>query len=100
MKLEIEVVRRRFSVTQGQADVLINGKTAISFGDKIEYIEEGETYYGDLIGNYASKKPDADFIRGLLWHPYEKVYHYSDKAKEIIEEECRNGKVRPHGKDR
>ena len=35
MKLEIEVKRRRFSVTQGQADVYVNGEMVISFGDPI-----------------------------------------------------------------
>lgn len=99
MQLKIEVKRRRLSVTQGMADVFINGKLAISFGDEIVYIKEGERYYGDLIGNYASKKPDVNFIKGLLWHPYDDIYHYSDKAKEIIEEESDSGKICTYRKD-
>ena len=73
MKLEIEVKRRRFSVTQGQADVYVNGEMVISFGDTIEIINDGQ--------------PDSMFIRGLLFHPYDDVYHYSEKVKRILDAE-------------
>lgn len=53
MKLEIEVKRRRFSVTQGQADVYVNGEMVISFGDTIEIINDGQPYYSEKIGNWA-----------------------------------------------
>ena len=33
MKLVIEVKRRRTSVTQGEADVYVNGQKAVTFGD-------------------------------------------------------------------
>lgn len=87
MKLEIKVVRRRSSVTQGLADVYVNGEKVISFGDTIEIIRDGDTYYGEKIGGWASKTPDSAFIKGLLWHPYDKVYHYSDLVKHILEKE-------------
>lgn len=87
MKLEIEVVRRRFSVTQGQADVLVNGQKVISFGDNIQIVKDGQTYYGEKIGDWASVTPDSAFIKGLLWHPYDMVYHYSDLVKHILEKE-------------
>ena len=87
MKLEIEVVRRRSSVTQGQADVLVNGQKVISFGDTIQIVKDGQTYYGEKIGDWASVIPDGAFIKGLLWHPYDKVYHYSDLVKHILEKE-------------
>ena len=57
MKLEIEVKRRRFSVTQGQADVYVNGEMVISFGDTIEIINDGQPYYSEKIGNWASTVP-------------------------------------------
>ena len=50
MKLVIEVKRRRMSVTQGVADVYVNGQKVITFGDEIEMIKEGERCYGDNIG--------------------------------------------------
>ena len=49
MKLEIEVKRRRFSVTQGQADVYVNGEMVISFGDTIEIINDGQPYYSEKL---------------------------------------------------
>ena len=88
MKLEIEVKRRRFSVTQGQADVYVNGEMVISFGDTIESINDGQPYYSEKIGNWASIVPDSKFIRGLLFHPYDDVYHYSEKVKRILDAEA------------
>ncbi|MBD5504575.1 MAG: hypothetical protein HDR09_12835 [Lachnospiraceae bacterium] len=85
MKLEIEVKRIRSSVTQGEAAVYVNGEKVVQFGDKIEIIKEGQPYYGEKIGDWASVKPDADFIKGLLWHPLDNYYHHSDKVKEILD---------------
>lgn len=85
MKLEIEVKRIRFSVTQGEAVVYVNGEEVIKFRDKIEFIKEGQPYYSEKIGGWASVTPDADFIKGLLWHPFESCYHYSDKVKAILD---------------
>lgn len=59
MKLEIEVKRRRFSTTQGQADVYVNGEMVISFGDTIEIINDGQPYYSEKIGNWASIVPES-----------------------------------------
>lgn len=85
MKLEIEVKRRRASVTQGEADVYVNGKKVIAFGDKIELIQEGQPFYSEKIGGWASVTPDADFIKGLLWHPFDGYYHHSDRVREILD---------------
>lgn len=83
-KLTIEVKRHRRSVTQGEAEVTINGKRIVIFGDEIEMIEDGQQYYGDKIGSWASTTPDSAFILGLLWHPYDDVYHYSKPVRDII----------------
>lgn len=85
MKLEIEVKRRRMSVTQGVADVYVNGERVIIFGDDIKLIPEGGMFYGEMIGNWASTTPDADFIRGLLWHKYDDIYHYRQRLDPIFE---------------
>lgn len=85
MKLEIEVKRIRSSVTQGEAAVFVNGEKVIQFGDRIEIIKEGQPYYSEKIGGWASVKPDADFIKGLLWHPLENCYHFSDQVKKILD---------------
>lgn len=82
--LKIEVLRKRASVTQGSAEVLINGKAVITFADKIEIVKEGEEYFGERIGLWASKKPDSDFVLGLLYHPLDNVYHYSDLVKNAV----------------
>ena len=86
--LHIEVRRIRPSVTQGEVKVYVNGIEAAIFGDKIEMIDKGEKYYGPIIGNWASKKPDANFIRGMFFHPYDEIYHVSDKVKRIIDKAC------------
>ena len=86
MKIEFEVKRSRGSVTQGMVDVLINGEKVMDFGDKIEIIQDGEKYYGEKIGNWASKIPDTQFIIGTLYHAYDDIYHYSDKVKEKLNE--------------
>lgn len=85
MKFEIEVKRRRYSATQGEADIYLNGEKVMSFGDTIELIPDGGTYYGELIGNWASAVPDSAFISGLLWHEYDDIYHFSDKVKAVLE---------------
>lgn len=94
MKLEIEVKRIRQSVTQGEAAVYVNGEKVIQFGDDIQMVQPGQKYYGEKIGNWASTKPDADFVKGLLWHPFDDMYHYSDKVKAILEKSIEeDGKV-------
>ncbi len=86
MKIEIEVKRRRISVVQGTADVCINGREVASFGDDIRMIPKGERYFGTKIGDWASIKPDTDFVLGMLYHPYDEIYHHSDKVKQALYE--------------
>lgn len=90
--MTIEVKRRRSSVTQGMAEIYINGKKIMDFGDKIKLIGSDDVFcgtcgkptYGENIGGWASIIPDSDFIMGLLYHPLDEIYHYSDKAKKAI----------------
>lgn len=84
MKFVFEVKRARQSVTQGTATVYLNGEKVLTFGDEISRIEDGRTHYGEVIGNWASIIPDSDFIKGVLFHPFDNIYHYSDRVKEII----------------
>lgn len=73
MKLCFEVERRRGSVTQGEAAVLLNGQEVIIFGDCIDLCPNGQTRgkeYGENIDGWQSVKSDADFLRGVLFpHP-------------------------------
>lgn len=85
MQVIFAVERVRRSVTQGEAKVYCNGEYLFTFGDKIELIKPGQKYYGDNIGGWASVKPDSAFINGVLFHPLDHIYHYSDKVKQIIE---------------
>ena len=64
---------------------IINGHFITNFGDELKIIEPGEKYYGELIGNWASTTPDAKFIRSSLYHPYDYIYHISDKIREILD---------------
>ena len=84
MTIGFEVKRHRASVTQGTATVYLNGQEVVTFGDRIELIKEGQAYYSDNIGGWASVTPDEDFIKGVLFHPLDHIYHYSDRVKEIL----------------
>lgn len=84
MTLDFTVKRERPSVTQGSATVYLNGEKVLTFADEIKLIKDSQTYYGENIGGWASTTPDSDFIKGVLFHPLDSVYHYSDKVKEII----------------
>lgn len=88
INLEFTVRRNRPSATQGTAAILVNGQELITFADKIEIIHKGEQYYGELIGDWASKQPDVNFILGLLFNPVDEVYHYSDQVKALIRTAC------------
>ena len=85
MKIEIEVRRTRMSATQGEAKVYINGHYVMSFGDKIELLKEGEPYFGEKIGGWASKESDTSFVRGMLCHNYEEIYRFHEKMGAVLD---------------
>lgn len=95
--LDITTERVRMSATQGEVKVYINGEYILNFGDEIVLPERGaapEDYYGDDIGGWRSSKPDSGFVLGLIWHPFDYIYHYSDtvcKALGITQEEWIEG---------
>ena len=74
MKYIIEVKRRRRSVTQGSAHVLVNGIEVADFYDEIKLLKKGEHYYGENIDGWASVTPNESFIKGMLFHPFEEHY--------------------------
>ena len=75
--LEITIKRVRGSATQGEVQIFINGQYILNFGDSIDLLNP-EEYYGDDIGGWRSHKPDSAFVLGLIWHPLDHAYHYSD----------------------
>ncbi len=80
-RLDITTERVRTSATQGEVKVYINGTYILSFGDDIVLPKPGsntEDYYGDDIDGWRSNKPDSSFVLGLIWHPLDHAYHYSD----------------------
>jgi len=95
--IDITIERVRMSATQGEVRVYINGKYILNFGDNIVLPKHGdnlEDYYGDDIGGWRSNKPDSSFVLGLIWHPFDYVYHYSDmvcKAFGITQDEWIEG---------
>lgn len=76
MEFNFTVKRERLSTTQGFAIVYLNGVEMIRFGDTIELIN----------GEWKSVKKDSDFIKGLLFHPFDDIYKYSDKVKKYLNE--------------
>lgn len=86
-RLDITTKRIRMSATQGEVRVFINGKHVLNFGDKIvlpKREESPEDYYGDDIGGWRSSEPDSSFVLGLIWHPFDYVYHYSERVCRAI----------------
>lgn len=79
--IDITTERVRQSVTQGEVRVFINGEYILNFGDDIVLPERGaapDGYYGEDIGGFRSSKPDSCFVLGLIWHPFDHIYHYSE----------------------
>ena len=87
MKLCFEVERRRGSVTQGEATVLLNGQEVVTFGDKIELCPKGTrrgAEYGENIDGWQSVNSDADFLRGVLFPFYLQEKRIKDRRSEIL----------------
>lgn len=83
MILDFKVKRERYSATQGNATVYLNGEKILTLADEIKLIKDGEN-----IDGWASITPDNDFINSVLFHPLDSVYYYSDKIiKEIIKKQ-------------
>lgn len=58
----------------------------LTFRDEIVLPKRGtdpEGYYGEDIGDWRSSKPDSTFALGLIWQPFDHIYHYSEMV-------CRN----------
>lgn len=92
MKYIIEVERRRSSVTQGSAHVFVNGVEVADFYDEIKLLKKGEHYYGSYIDGRASVTPDESFIKGMLFHPFEEIYHMSEKFRKILDDAIEDAK--------
>ncbi len=85
MELKFEVKRKRGSVTQGEATVLLNGQEVITFADNITLTTENRgAEYGDLIGDWQSCKPDSDFIKGVLFPFYTNAEKIKTRILQII----------------
>lgn len=100
MKLCFEVERRRGSVTQGEAAVLLNGQEVITFGDKIELCPKGTRRgkeYGENIDGYQSVKSDADFLRGVLFPFYLNEKRIKDRIAEILNREDKITELTDYG---
>ena len=85
MTIEITVARKRVSVTQGYATVCMNNHPVMTFCDDIELIKKGQNYYGEMIGGWASIKPDMAFIRGCFCHPYDKTYNHHNDILNVLD---------------
>ena len=47
--------------------------------------KKDEHYYGENIGGWASVTPDEAFIKGMLFHPFEELYHMSEKFRKMLD---------------
>jgi len=79
--IDVTTERTRASATQGECRVFINGEYIINFGDEINVVPKNADkadYYGDDIGGCMSSIPDSSMALGLIWHPFDHIYHYSE----------------------
>lgn len=73
----IEARRISQSVTQGFIQITINGKELVTFGDDKKLID----------GEWKSTHENlGDSLCAAFWHPLDRLYRYSDKAKELFKE--------------
>lgn len=89
MKYVFEVRRKRYSVTQGVAEVYLNGEKMIDFADQIERVSDRANGFGENIDGWQSTTPDEEFIKALLFHPFDASYHYSEKVREVLDRGAR-----------
>lgn len=77
MRISVSAESNRYSATQGEIQIQIDGKPLITFGDD-KVLREKE---------WVSKIPDEELGRlvcSAFWHRLDGVYHYSDKAKKLF----------------
>jgi hypothetical protein len=88
MEFTFRVTRSRPSATQGAARVYLNDEEVAYFGDKIELVEKGRRYYGEMYDStdggagWASVTPDSDYVCAALFHAHEE--RFSDKIRRIL----------------
>ena len=60
--MEIKVIRKRQSVTNGTVTVYLNGTELATYRDDIRMADGAGAYYGEIIDGYASVVPDDDYV--------------------------------------
>lgn len=74
MQFTVEVIRHRFSVTQGEAEVRVNGQKVVQYGDRIT--TDGQ--HDRAFGGYGSEISDEQFIETAF-------RQYSERIVEIAQ---------------
>ena len=94
-KYVFEVGRERI----GAADVYLNGELIYSFFDENVKLTDHDKAVTDIVRGFASRIPDALYVKAALYAPAGGVSAFSDKIKsifdrdipeEILEEQRRN----------
>lgn len=60
--MEIKVIRKRQSVTNGTVTVYLNGTELATYQDDIRPIVGKGPYYSEIINGYASVVPDDEYV--------------------------------------
>ena len=68
-----------------------------NFYDEIKLLEKNEHYYGENIEGWASITPDESFIKGMLFHPFEALYHMSEKFRKMLDTAIEEAKGNKNG---
>lgn len=91
--LDVTFERVRMSVTQAEVKMFVHGQYVLNFGDEMEVIHDGTDYYGTKCGCWASTHPDSRFVLGLIWNPFDDMYHYSDMIRAAVRKAGNDGKT-------
>ena len=60
--MEIKVIRKRQTATNGTVTVRLNGTELATYQDDIRPIVGKGPYYSEIINGYASVVPDDDYV--------------------------------------
>ena len=71
--IEIKVIRKRHTATDGTVTVHLNGSELATYRDDIRLTDGAGPCYGEIVDGYASVVPDEDYM-------FDAVFNVPNKA--------------------
>lgn len=66
--MEIKVIRKRQSVTNGTVTVQLNGEELATYRDDIRLADGTGPYYSEIVDGYASVVPDDEYVFDAMFN--------------------------------